>query len=181
MPITSNATANMSRRQSFNGKGLTFIEMMFDDEVTTTATTPDTKGSVFQDMSVLVGTFGTILAQSYTLAAKATEKDAAAAASIIEDELCDYYTFIVEGTPGQFNKADSTGDINLDPGQNETSDPGVIADAEADIEAEILDRISGSSDSAGGVHVDVRFLPADGVVSTGVDEVYGVNSARVNA
>jgi|TARA_B100000900_G_scaffold253219_1_gene215780 hypothetical protein len=181
MPITSNATANMSRRQSFNGKGLTFIEMMFDDEVTTTATTPDTKGSVFQDMSTLVGTFGTILAQSYTLAAKATEKDAAAAASIIEDELCDYYTFIVEGTPGQFNKADSTGDINLDPGQNETSDPGVIADAEADIEAEILDRISGSSDSAGGVHVDVRFLPADGVVSTGVDEVYGVNSARVNA
>ena len=181
MPIASNATANMSRRQSFNGKGLTFIEMMFDDEVTTTATTPDTKGSVFQDMSTLVGTFGTILAQSYTLAAKATEKDAAAAASIIEDELCDYYTFIVEGTPGQFNKADSTGDINLDPGQNETSDPGVIADAEADIEAEILDRISGSSDSAGGVHVDVRFLPADGVVSTGVDEVYGVNSARVNA
>ena len=147
----------------------------------TTATTPDTKGSVFQDMSVLVGTFGTILAQSYTLAAKATEKDAAAAASIIEDELCDYYTFIVEGTPGQFNKADSAGDINLDPGQNETSDPGVIADAEADIEAEILDRISGSSASAGGVHVDVRFLPADGVVSTGVDEVYGVNSARVNA
>ena len=35
MPIASNATANMSRRQSFNGKGLTFIEMMFDDEVTT--------------------------------------------------------------------------------------------------------------------------------------------------
>ena len=181
MPITSNATANMSRRQSFNGKGLTFIEMMFDDEVTTTATTPDTKGSVFQDMSTLVGTFGTILAQSYTLAAKATEKDAALATSIVEDELCDYYTFIVEGTPGQFNKADSEGDINLDPGANETSDPGVIADAEADIEAEILDRISGSSDSAEGVHVDVRFLPSDGVVSTGVDEVYGVNSARVNA
>ena len=64
MPITSNATANMSRRQSFNGKGLTFIEMMFDDEVTTTATTPDTKDSVFMDMSKLVGTFGTILAQS---------------------------------------------------------------------------------------------------------------------
>ena len=178
MPATSNATANMSRRQSFNGKGLTFIEMMFDDEVTTTATTPDTKGSVFQDMSVLVGTFGTILAQSYTLGAKATEKDAAAAASIVEDELCDYYTFIVEGTPGQFNAADSTGDINLDPGQNESSDPGVIADAEADIETEILARISGTSDSAGGVHVDVRFLPSDGVVSTGVDEVYGVNFSK---
>ena len=180
MPIASNATANMSRRQSFNGKGLTFIEMMFDDEVTTTATTPDTKGSVFQDMSVLVGTFGTILAQSYTLAAKATEKDAAAAASIIEDELCDYYTFIVEGTPGQFNKADSAGDINLDPGQNETSDPGVIADAEADIEAEIRSRLSGDS-SNNDLQVKVRFLPADGVVSTGIDAVYGMFDQRGDA
>ena len=180
MPITSNATANMSRRQSFNGKGLTFIEMMFDDEVTTTATTPDTKGSVFQDMSVLVGTFGTILAQSYTLAAKATEKDAAAAASIIEDELCDYYTFIVEGTPGQFNKADSTGDINLDPGQNETSDPGVIADAEADIEAEIRSRLSGDS-SDNELQVKIRFLPSDGVVSTGIDAVYGMFDQRGDA
>ena len=181
MPATSNATANMSRRQSFNGKGLTFIEMMFDDEVTTTATTPDTKGSVFNDMSKLVGTFGTILAQSYTLGAKATEKDAALATSIVEDELCDYYTFMVEGTPGQFNAADSAGDVNLDPNQADASDPGVIADAEADIEVEILARISGTSDSAGGVHVDVRYLPADGVTSAGVDEVYGFNSARVNA
>ena len=40
MPATSNATANMSRRQAFNGKGLTFIEMIFDTEVTETATTP---------------------------------------------------------------------------------------------------------------------------------------------
>ena len=47
MPATSNATANMSRRQAFNGKGLTFIEMIFDTEVTETATTPDTKDSAF--------------------------------------------------------------------------------------------------------------------------------------
>ena len=65
MPATSNATTNMSRRQSFHGKGLTFIEMMFDDEMLTTATTPDTKDSVFNAMSKLVGTFGTIVAQSY--------------------------------------------------------------------------------------------------------------------
>jgi hypothetical protein len=103
MPATSNATANMCRRQSFNGKGLTFIEMMFDDEMVTTSTTPDTKGSVFNEMSKLVGTFGTIIAQSYALGSKATEKDAAIATSIVEDELCDYYSFIVEGTPGQFN------------------------------------------------------------------------------
>ena len=181
MPATSNATANMCRRQSFNGKGLTFIEMMFDDEMVTTSTTPDTKDSVFMEMSKLVGTFGTIIAQSYALGCKATEKDAAIATSIVEDELCDYYSFIVEGTPGQFNAADSTGDVNLDPNQADASDPGVIADAEADIETEILARISGTSDSAGGVHVDVRYLPADGVTSAGVDEVYGVNSARVNA
>ena len=180
MPATSNATANMCRRQSFNGKGLTFIEMMFDDEMVTTSTTPDTKDSVFMEMSKLVGTFGTIIAQSYALGCKATEKDAAIATSIVEDELCDYYSFIVEGTPGQFNAADSTGDINLDPNQADASDPGVIADAEADIETEILARIS-ENDSAGGVHVDVRYLPADGVTSAGEEVVYGMNSARVNA
>ena len=68
----------------------------------------------------------------------------------------------------------------MDPNQADSSDPGVIADAEADIETEILARIT-ENDSAGGVHVDVRYLPADGVTSAGVDEVYGVNSARVNA
>ena len=181
MPATSNATANMCRRQSFNGKGLTFIEMMFDDEMVTTSTTPDTKDSVFMEMSKLVGTFGTIIAQSYALGCKATEKDAAIATSIVEDELCDYYSFIVEGTPGQFNAADSAGDINLDPGQNETSDPGVIADAEADIETEILARISGTSDSAGGVHVTVRYLPADGVTSAGAEAVFGLSNARVSS
>ena len=40
---TSNATANMCRRQAFTGKGITFIEMMFDDEMVTTSTTHDTK------------------------------------------------------------------------------------------------------------------------------------------
>ena len=177
---TSNATANMSRRQSFHGKGLTFIEMMFDDEMVTAGTTPDTKESVFNEMSKLVGTFGTIVAQSYALGCKATEKDAALATSILEDELCDYYTFMVEGTPGQFNAADSAGDSNFDADQADASDPGVIADAEADIEVEILARIA-ENDSAAGVHVDVRYLPADGVTSAGGEVVYGFNSARVNA
>ena len=93
---------------------------------------------------------------------------------------CDVYSFIVEGTPGQFNAADSAGDINLDPNQADASDPGVIADAEADIEVEILARIT-ENDSAGGVHVDVRYLPADGVTAAGEEVVYGMNSARVNA
>ena len=55
----------------------------------------------------------------------------------------------------------------------------IIADAEADLEAEILARLS-ENDSAASVHVDVRYLPADGVTSAGEEIVYGVNSARVN-
>ena len=176
---TSNATANMSRRQSFNGKGLTFIEMIFDDEVATTATTPDTKDSAFETCSEIIQEKGTLLAKSYSLGNKCTEKDAAIAASLTEDELIDVYTFIMEGTPGQLNNADSAGDINLDPHQGNTTDPGCIADAEADIEAEIISRLSGN-DSAASVHVDIRYLPADGVLSTGEEIVYGVNSARVN-
>jgi len=179
MPATSNATANMSRRQSFNGKGLTFIEMIFDDEVAITATTPDTKDSAFETCSEIIQEKGTLLAKSYSLGNKCTEKDAAIAASLTEDELIDVYSFIMEGTPGQLNNSDSAGDINLDPHQGNTTDPGCIADAEADIEAEILSRLSGN-DSAASVHVDIRYLPADGVLSTGEEIIYGVNSARVN-
>ena len=94
--------------------------------------------------------------------------------------MIDTYQFLVEGTPGQFNDADSAGDINLDPGQADSSDPGVIADAEADIETDILARIS-ENDSAGGVHVTVRYLPADGVTSAGAEAVYGLSNARVNS
>ena len=180
MPATSNATANMSRRQSFNGKGLTFIEMIFDDEVATTATTPDTKDSAFEICSEIIQEKGTLLAKSYSLGNKCTEKDAAASASMTEDELIDVYTFIVEGTPGQFNDADSAGDINLDPDQAAASDPGVIAAAEADIETDILARID-VGDSAGAVQVKVRFLPADGATSAGVNAVFGMFDQRGDA
>ena len=180
MPISSNNSGNMSRRQSFNGKGLTFVEMIFDVDMATTASTPEAKDSAFEVCSEIVQEKGTLLAKSYSLGVKATERDAADGASITEDELIDTYQFIMEGTPGQLNNADSAGDINLDPNQADASDPGVIADAEADIETEILARIS-ENDSAGGVHVDVRYLPADGVTSAGEEAVYGMNSARVNA
>ena len=78
------------------------------------------------------------------------------------------------------NDADSAGDINLDPNQADSSDPGVIADAEADVEVTMLARIS-ENDSAGGVHVTIRYLPADGVTSAGAEAVYGVSNARVNS
>ena len=36
MPATSNNSGNMSRRQSFNGKGLTSIEIIFDADMAVT-------------------------------------------------------------------------------------------------------------------------------------------------
>ena len=180
MPITSNNSGNMSRRQSFNGKGLTAIEMIFDVDMATTASTPEAKDSAFEICSEIIQEKGTLLAKSYALGCKATERDAADGASITEDELIDTYQFLMEGTPGQLNNADSAGDINLDPNQADASDPGVIADAEADIETSILARID-ENDSAGGVHVTVRYLPADGVTSAGAEAVYGLSNARVNS
>ena len=180
MPATPNNSGNMSRRQSFNGKGLTSIEMIFDVDMATTASTPEAKDSAFEVCSKIIEEKGTLLAKSYALGCKATERDAADGASITEDELIDTYQFIIEGTPGQLNNADSAGDINLDPNQADSSDPGVIADSEADIETQILARIS-ENDSAGGVHVTVRYLPADGVTSAGAEAVYGLSNARVNS
>ena len=145
-----------------------------------TATTPEAKDSEFDTVSKIIEKDGVVLAKSYALGLKATERDAADGASITEDELIDVYKFLVEGTPGQFNAADSAGDINLDPNQADASDPGVIADAEADIETEVLARLD-ENDSAGGVHVTVRTLPADGVTSAGAEAVYGMFNARVNA
>ena len=180
MPATSNNSGNMSRRQSFVGKGLTAIECIFDVDMLTTAVTPEAKDSAFEIVSEIIQENGTLLAKSYALGCKATERDASDGASITEDELIDTYQFLMEGTPGQLNNADSAGDINLDPNQADASDPGVIADAEADIEAEIRSRLSGDS-SANDLQVKVRFLPADGVVSTGIDAVYGMFDQRGDA
>ena len=142
MPITSNNTAIMAQRQAFNGKGLTFVEVIFDAAIASTATTPSTKDSVFDLVSKVVGKNGNLLAQNYALGVKATEQDAAdAALGITEDELIDVYQFIVEGTPGQFD----------------------------------------AGNAAGGVNVNIRYLPADGVVSAGSQAVYGMFNGRVNS
>ena len=64
MPATSNNSANMSRRQSFNGKGLTAVEMVFDVDMATTASSPE----AHQFLNVIIGFgiagsgFGPILA-----------------------------------------------------------------------------------------------------------------------
>lgn len=176
---TPNNTSLMSRRQAFNGKGLTFVEVIFGQAMTGTASSPDTKDSDFQKVSEVVREKGTLLAQSYRLAAKATADDAAEATTITANNSIDSYQFIYEGTPGQHNTADSVGDVNMDPSQADGSDPGVIADAEADMLAEIRSRLSG--DSGNDVAVKIRHIPQDGVTSDGDDSVFGMFDQRGDA
>ena len=113
MPITQNRSTDLTRRQAFNGKGLTFVEVIFDDAISASATTPEALDSAFDKTTKVINKNGTLLAASYRLAAKATDNDATEVAAIDADDSIDSYQFIVEGTPGQFNNADSAGDINM--------------------------------------------------------------------
>ena len=61
MPITQNRSTNLTRRQSFNGKGLTFIEVIFDNAITATATTPESLDSAFDKTTKVVNKNGTLL------------------------------------------------------------------------------------------------------------------------
>jgi len=174
MAITQNRSTDLTRRQAFNGKGLTFVEVIFDDAITASATTPEALDSAFDKVTKVVNKNGTLLAASYRLAAKATDNDAAEVAAIDADDSIDSYQYIVEGTPGQYNNADSAGDINMDV------DTTVIADAEADLEADI--RAVLSSDSSNNTqHVKIRTLLPEGVTSSGDDAIYGMFDQRGDA
>jgi len=174
MPITQNRSTDLTRRQAFNGKGLTFIEVIFDDAITASATNLESLDSVFDKTAKVVNKNGTLLAASYRTAAKATVNDEDEVAAINANDSIDSYQFIVEGTPGQFNKADLAGDINMDV------DTTVIADAEADLESDILASLD-VSDSAGNVHVKIRTLLPEGVTSSGDDAIYGMFDQRGDA
>jgi hypothetical protein len=82
------------------------------------------------------------------------------------------YQYIVEG--------EAMFDAPASAGAATGADSTVKDGSEADIETDILARIS-ENDSAGGVHVTVRYLPADGVTSDGAEAVYGLSNARVNS
>ena len=174
MAITQNRSTDLTRRQSFNGKGLTFIEVIWNNEDIAPQTTPEALDSVFDKTTKVVNKNGTLLAASYRLAAKATDNDAAEATSISADESITSYQYICEGTPGQFNAADSAGDINMDVSAS------VIADAEVDLETDIRAVISGDS-SAGQLHVKMRTLLPEGVTSSGDDAIYGMFDQRGDA
>ena len=174
MPATSNNSGNMSRRQSFVGKGLTAIECIFDVDMLTTAVTPEAKDSAFEIVSEIIQENGTLLAKSYALGCKATERDASDGASITEDELIDTYQFLMEGTPGQLNVSDSAGDINMDV------DATVVADAEADLEADIRSSIDGDS-SNNQLQVKVRTLLPEGHVNGDASTFVGMFDQRGDA
>ena len=174
MPITQNRSTDLTRRQSFNGKGLTFIEVIFATEGVASATTPESLDSVFDQVTKVVNKNGTLLGASYRLAAKATDNDAAEAASITANDSIDSYQYVCEGTPGQFNAADSAGDINMDV------DATVVGDAEADLETDIL-AVLDISDSAGNVHVKVRTLLPEGHVNGDANTFVGMFDQRGDA
>ena len=174
MPVTQNRSGDLTRRQSFNGKGLTFVEVIFDDAITASATTPEALDSAFDKVTKVVNKNGTLLGASYRLAAKATDNDAAEVAAIDADDSIDSYQYVVEGTPGQFNKADSAGDINMDV------DATVVGDAEADLEADILETLD-ISDSADNVHVKVRTLLPEGHVNGDANTFVGMFDQRGDA
>jgi hypothetical protein len=173
MPITQNRSTNLTRRQSFNGKGLTFVEVIFAQSVDG-ATTPESLDSVFDKVSKVVNKNGTLLAQSYRLAAKATDNDATLVTEITANDSIDSFQYIVEGTPGQFNAADSEGDINMDV------DATVIAGAEEDLEADIRAVLDGDS-SNNTQHVEVRTLLPEGHVNGDASTFVGMFDQRGNA
>ena len=174
MPITQNRSTDLTRRQSFNGKGLTFVEVIFDNAISASATTPEALDSAFDKVTKVVNKNGTMLGASYRLAAKATVNDAAEVAAINANDSIDSYQYVVEGTPGQYNAADSAGDINMDV------DATIVADAEADLETDIL-AVLDISDSAGNVHVKVRTLLPEGHVNGDADSFVGMFDQRGDA
>jgi hypothetical protein len=74
MAIIQNRSTDLTRRQAFNGKGLTFVEVIFDNAITASATTPEALDSAFDKVTKVVNKNGTLLGASYRLAAKATDE-----------------------------------------------------------------------------------------------------------
>ena len=154
---TSNNSGIMAKRQSFNGRALTFVEVIFDVDITASATTPESKDSTFDKVSKVVNKNGNLLAQSYRLGGKATVNDAAEAAAINAND-----------------SIDSAGDVNMD------IDATVLAAAEADLEADILAAIA-VGDSAENVHVKMRTLLPEGHVNGDANSFVGMFDQRGDA
>lgn len=168
MVATKNRSTNMIRRQSFTGKTLTFIEVVFNSNYAGSATTPESDGSTFQTVTNVInsaaGNGGTLLAINYYLGRKATSEDARINTTITAGDSIDVYQYIVEG--------EALFDAPASAGAGTGADSTVKLGSEADIETAILAAIS--DDSAGSIGVKVCKLPADGS-----DDLAGANSAVI--
>jgi|TARA_R110000796_G_scaffold42163_2_gene104400 hypothetical protein len=157
MPISKQRSTNVIRRQSFSGKDLTFIEVVFNREIAETATTPESEGSVFQQITNVIqsgcGNGGSLLACSYYLDRKANAIDTTAASGINDGGSIDVYQYIVEGGIEQFDEPATAGATT----SGTTAQSGAIVDLKADIEA-ILSEDSTTND----VGVIIRTLPSEG-------------------
>ena len=166
MPATKARSTNMIRRQSFTGKTLTFIEVIFNQNYSGSATTPESDGSTFQAVTNAInssaGNGGTLLVINYYLGRKATTEDAKYNSAITAGNSIDVYQYIVEGGPEMFDAPASAGAATGD-------DSTVKSGAETDIETAI--RAAISDDSAGSVGVKISQLSADGH-----DDLAGVKS-----
>ena len=186
MPISQAKTADLVRRQAFNGKGLLFIEVMFDQEQQTVNTGMEASDSPFFYVTqIMTGSLGgTLLAASYYTDRTASELDGSEVTKISADSTVKgnvdeitVYQYIIEGGPEIFNNADTAGDVN----QAETA--ATLTDAQTDLEARVLTAITsaaGASDStqATAIGVRIRYLPADGIGSSGSQSVFGMFDGR---
>ena len=89
MPISQAKTTDLVRRQAFNGKGLLFIEVMFDQEQQTVNTGMEAFDSPFHYVTqIMTGSLGgTLLAASYYTGRSASELDASEVTKITATRL----------------------------------------------------------------------------------------------
>jgi len=157
MVATKARSTNMIRRQSFTGKTLTFIEVLFNQNYSGSATTPESDGSTFQTVTNVInsaaGNGGTLLAINYMLGRKATTEDAIYNTAITAGNSIDVYQYIVEGD-AIFDEPASAG---VGTGADSTVKTGSETDILADIKAALGD------DSTSDIGVRVLKLPADDV------------------
>ena len=174
MVATKARSTNMIRRQSFTGKTLTFVEVVFAQSYTASATTPESDGSVFQTVTNVInsvtGNGGTLLGCSYHLGRSATSSDASLVAAITAGNSIDVYQYIVEGD-AIFDEPASAG---VGTGADSTVKTGSETDILADIKAALSD------DSTSDIGVRVLKLPADDVnaLAGANSEVLGMFDSR---
>ena len=167
-----------ANRAAFNGKGLTFVEIVFGQSITESATTPDAFDSLFEKVIRRLSSANNgvvLLAQNYMTGRKATTVDTyvdtaeAQASTITAGDSVDVYQFMFEGLA-----------INIAPNSQGASTQEAVAAAIAEAEADILTEVKdiASGDSSNDIAVKVRVLTPEGTSSSGAVTVFGMLDGR---